>query len=344
MTSTACSVFETLTTLNLPADAQLADLRESNHLLGNRASLDEEWERSGYWFFRDALPLDALRKFRAPIRADLEAIGVVDSGSEEAVWNGASMERFPPANIAGYEPLPSMVHSRRWMDFLATPAVAAFFEQVLGAPAQWVAVAEMRVNPPGMDTSSGLFTYPHQDGFYNEGYRCITAWMPLWPVSKAAGGLAVAEGMHRAGYFHDTGQPPRFPIPAGAVPEDTWRTADFHPGDVVLFDRYLPHSGQCNRSERDFRVSFDVRCILPGDPVPVLGHVEAWEGGSLVVREASGALRTLRLDEESYVRGVTKGSALRLTPEETREQYQPGQEVLVTLEEDRVVLLREPKY
>ena len=331
-------------TMNLPADSLLADLRESNHLLGDRAALEAEWNRHGYWFFRDALSLEAVEDFRRPVREQLVGIGVVDARGDDVAWNGTPLDRFPAANMAGYDPFPALVRSRRWMDFLARPEISGFFEQALGAVPGWVAVAELRITPPGEDTSAGLFTWPHQDGFYNEGYRCLTAWMPLWPVSKAAGGLALAEGMHRTGYFHDTAEPPRFPIPEGPVPPEAWRTADYRPGDVVLFDRHLPHSGQRNRSQRDFRVSFDVRCVLPGDPAPLLGHVDTVSESSVALRLADGSIRALRLDAESYVRGVRPGSALRLPPAEVAEQYPPGQEVLVTLDGDRILLLREPKY
>jgi hypothetical protein len=220
----------------------------------------------------------------------------------------------------------------------------AFFDQVLGAKAQWVPVAELRIVPPWDGSTGELFTYPHQDGFYNEGYRCLTAWMPLWPVSREAGGLALAEGQHHGGYLHDRDHPPRFPIPTGAIPMAAWRTADYAPGDVVIFDRKLPHSGLRNHSGHYFRVSFDVRCILPGDTPPLVGWIVRATPDSIVVREESGGEQSYRLTETSYCRGLGRNAGQRLTLREVPATYLPGQEVMITIEDGAVRLLREPKF
>lgn len=330
--------------MKMSAAAAIPDMRVSNDLLGDRAALEKEWQRSGYWYFKGVIPQDALDAFRRPVLDALKSLGVVDRSSELPTWNENSLDQFPKAIFGGYEALPGMARTRRWMDFLATPSVVAFFERALGAPANWVAVAELRVTPPGENLAEGLFTYPHQDGFYNEGYRCLTAWIPLYPVSKAAGGLAVAEGMHLGGVFHDQTQPPPCPIPPGLIPDDTWRTADYQPGDVVLFDRFLPHSGQRNRTERDFRVSFDVRCVLPGDPVPVFGNIEASSADEVNVRALDGVLHKFRLTDDSYLRGTARSKAPNIERSEVAEIYPKGQEVLITYEDDRVIMLREPKY
>jgi len=121
--------------MTMPATAVLPDLRVSNDLLGDRAALEREWERSGYWFFRDVIPQDALAHFRAPVLDALKNIEVVNQVSDTPTWNGKSLDRFPAANFVGYEALPGLSRSRRWLDFLATPSVAAFFERALGAEA-----------------------------------------------------------------------------------------------------------------------------------------------------------------------------------------------------------------
>lgn len=320
------------------------DLETSNHILLDPRAREAVWNRDGYWFFRGVIDLDALAEFRRPVLDELKRIGVVDGARSEPVWNGLNRESFPPPTHAGYEPFPALVRNRRWREFLDHAKVAAFFEQVLGARAQWVPVAELRITPPWEGSTGELFTYPHQDGFYNEGYRCLTAWMPLWPVSRAAGGLAVAEGRHLGGYLHDTSRPPRFPIPAGAIPTEAWRSTDYSPGDVVIFDRYLPHSGLRNRSRDFFRVSFDVRCILPGDPAPFVGYLIAATSDSVVVHEENGSERTLRLTESSYCRGLGRDAGRRLTLSEVPGVYLPGQEVMITIADGEVRLLREPKY
>jgi Phytanoyl-CoA dioxygenase (PhyH) len=215
---------------------------------------------------------------------------------------------------------------------------------------RWVPVAELRIIPPWDGFGRSLFIYPHQDGFYNEGYRFMTAWMPLWRVSRATGGLALAQGRHRAGYLHDTGQPPRFPIPEGAIPGSAWRSADYEVGDVVIFDPYLPHSGLRNRSSNYFRVAYDVRFVLPEDPAPIVGAVVSATAESIVVQTEGGEARCFRLVEESYCRGIGRNAGQRLPLRDVPVVYLPGQEVMITLETDpaanteSVRLLREPKY
>lgn len=321
-----------------------SDLRISNAIIGDSTALSKRWERDGYWFFRGVLDLEALAEFRRPVLEELKKLGVVDEGRTEPVWNGRNMERFPAHTHAGYEPFPALIKSRRWRDMLAHPKNAAFFKSVVGCEVHWVPVAELRIMPPREASTTGIFTYPHQDGFYNEGYRCLTAWMPLWPASRAAGGLAVAEGMHRGEYLHDLSNPPRFPIPPAAIPMDRWRTADYMPGDVVIFDRKAPHSGLRNCSDHDFRVSFDVRCILPGDPAPLLGHVVTAATDSITIRQEDGREISVPLDDQSYCRGVGRNAGRRISLCEVASEYRPGQEAMITLENGTVKLLREPKY
>jgi hypothetical protein len=324
--------------------SMLPDVHVSNDIIDNPAERARAWERDGYWFFRNVLDLEAIAEFRRPVLEELKRIGVVDADSTEPVWNGRNMENFPAPTHAGYEPFPALVRNRRWRDFLDSPRVAALFEHVLGSKAHWVPVAELRITPPGEGVDGDLFVYPHQDGFYNEGYRCLTAWMPFWPVARATGGLAVAEGMHRGEYLHDTNNPPRFTIPPSAIPDGVWRTADYVPGDVVLFDRKLPHSGLRNRSQRNFRVSFDVRCILPGDPAPVVGHVVSAGVDHVLVREADGRELRLPLTDASYCRGLGRNAGMRIERTAVPAIYLPGQEVMITIENGAIRLLREPKY
>jgi hypothetical protein len=319
-------------------------LTDSTRLLGDRSALHAAWDRDGYWYFRSVLDAESLAWFRAPIMAELKRIEVVDLNEDAPVWNGRHLERFPPPVQAGYAPFPALVKSRRWRDFLARAPIAEFFREALGSDVHWVPVAETRVMPPRETCQDGLLTYVHQDGFYNEGYRCLTAWMPLWPIRREAGGLTVAAGLHRGPYLHDLQQPPRYPIPADAINADQWRTADYEVGDVVLFDRMLPHSGQRNRSKHDFRVSFDVRCVLPGDPAPIVGHILEATATGVRVRAEDGRVHNLTFDAKSYCRGLGRNAGARLRPLEVAQQYQAGQEVMITEEAGMVRLRREPKY
>jgi hypothetical protein len=163
-------------------------------------------------------------------------------------------------------------------------------------------------------------------------------------VSKATGGLAVAEGLHHNNYYHDKTQPLPYPIPPGAIPDEAWRTADYRLGDVVLFDRFLPHSGQRNRSEKNFRVSFDVRCILPGDPVPLFGTMISSTSDMIEFSDLEGKTHKLRMTGETQIRGTARSRANQIDRLSVPTDYPEGQEVLVTYDGDCAVMLREPKY
>jgi hypothetical protein len=314
----------------------------ANSALGDKDALSRLWDEKGYWYFKGVLDQDALEDFRRPILEALKALGVVKQEAKEPVYSGRNLERFPAATHAGYEALPGLKNSRRWQSFLEVPKIKSFFAAVLGLEPQWVPVAELRVTPP-KEPQPELLTYPHQDGFYNEGYRCLTAWMPLWRVPRESGGLVVAGGLHRGEYLHDRTSPPRFPIPEDAIPDAAWETADYDPGDLVIFDRRLPHSGMRNRTQDRFRVSFDVRCILPGDVEPVVGNITRLSAQSITVRTA-GEERTFKLDDQSYCRGRGARNGERVCPDDLSSLYGTGTEVMLCVEGSTVRLLREPKY
>jgi hypothetical protein len=319
---------------------EVGELTVCNSHLDDPQALQRFWEENGYWCFQGVIDLAALRRYRAPILKALKAMGLVDADEDEPRYGGRGLERFPPARFAGYEPLPGVPDAGAWEAFLAEPPVDAFFTRLLGVSPAWVPVSEVRVLPPN-EADPALLIYPHQDGFYNEGYRFMTVWFPLWASPRAAGGLALAGGCHRHGYLNDLEAPPRFPIRPGRIPNDAWRTASYQAGDVVIFDRRTPHSGLRNRSSDRFRVSLDVRCVLPGDPAPVVGWVEAVSADRLDVRDRSNHVGRYLLDTDSFCRAPE--TARRIPLSEVPQAYPKGRKVMLTLEGDRVRMLRIPK-
>jgi len=313
--------------------AAFPGLAISNALLDDREALDAEWERRGYWYFKGVLDREALDTFRGHILNALKPLDMVEEDGDLLRVSERAPAVFPDLMRSAL-PVPELLHLPYWRAFLRDPKIEATFERILGAKPAWVPVAETRAVPPGDDTGE-VFGYPHQDGYYNEGYRCLTVWIPLWAAPRSAGGLAVAEGMHHQGFLHDPANGD--PIPRSAIPEGTWRTSDYAPGDVVLFDRKLPHVGLRNRGEGLFRVSFDVRCNLPGDPPPVVGHVEAIDEVEIAVRTEEGALETYGLAEAKIRRR-------HLPPAELVRQFPVGSEVMLTVENGLVQMIRAPKY
>jgi ectoine hydroxylase-related dioxygenase (phytanoyl-CoA dioxygenase family) len=116
----------------------------------------------------------------------------------------------------------------------------------------------------------------------------FTCWLPLGHYTTAHGTLAVAEGSHRlSGYkrgVYGSSEckdelPPDFArwIDGDAASGGgVWRTADFAPGDVVVFDIRLVHASTAN-TRPHFRLSMDTR----------------WKPTALVLDEQREAFRAL---------------------------------------------------
>ncbi|MEX1206103.1 MAG: phytanoyl-CoA dioxygenase family protein [Dongiaceae bacterium] len=110
----------------------------------------------------------------------------------------------------------------------------------------------------------------HQDGFYGPALHLV-AYLPLQPTDARNGGLMVAPGQHRQGLRphgrHDHGVASKFltiaPEEVAGFPER--RQLRLDAGDLLLFDRHLPHSAAPNRS-RDVRFAITIRYSDQSDP------------------------------------------------------------------------------
>lgn len=321
------------------------DMKVHNDLIGDREALDAAWERDGYWYFKGVLDQGALGRFRDCYMQELRRLKVIDDDAATPIYNGTSMDDFPVPTPFGYGPHEPLIESRAWVDFTRDPAIAAFFAEVLGSPAIWVPVAEYRLWPPNEDRNATRLVAIHQDGFYNQGYSGRTCWVPVWDVTKEMGGLAVAEGMHKSGYFHDPEDAPLFPFPPNTIPDSAWRTADYAAGDVVLFDRYLPHSGMRNYSDRYFRLSFDVRLVPAVDNAPMTGHVLSVDPEGIEIRTDGGEVRALKFAPDTYCRDYgMPNEGKNVEAARIPSRFPPGAEVLIAAENGEVKLMRKPKY
>jgi 1-deoxypentalenic acid 11beta-hydroxylase len=112
-------------------------------------------------------------------------------------------------------------------------------------------------------------TPPHQDHFFvgpNDDFR--TVWIPLMKIDESVGGLAVARGSHRTGLREHVEQEDaesyvflgrkQKGVRLAAVDEE-WLTADYEPGQVLVFHSHAVHRALPNRSGL-VRLSLDVRC------------------------------------------------------------------------------------
>lgn len=301
----------------------MLELRQSNDVLGNRSATEARWAEDGYLFFRKVLPLDALMLVKHRYMEALQRMGVVAPGAEEPIWNGESLENFPTK-------VPELYQSKVWRELVANPDVTSFFSTVLGETAAFVPILYYRVSPP-----TNLASTPHQDGFYNEGLDFRICWIPLMDIDEETGGLAIAPGLHTGDYLHDPNDAPRFRIPAEAIP--AWRRSDYEVGDALIFHFKTPHMGLPNASDR-FRLSIDVRFLAESDPQPVLGILSEVDESYVVVRNQSdGSSVRLSLDDQSYIRDLTKDPIER---SRIRSAFHTGDEVLIKQVDGTVRVMR----
>lgn len=272
----------------------------SNHLLGDRAALDAAWERDGYWFFRGVLDLDAIGEVRAVFMDVLNELGVVEPGrSDVAIYNGAPLDNYP-IKMGGDPDVDPLLARYPAHSFVRDPKIKAFFEELLGDELFWVPNTEFHAVPPSGSGQPSRFNYVHADGANNKGLKLRVCWIPIAPIDEATGGLALTEGLHRP-RMGDFARPIAG-INLADVPQDSWRRAEYHPGDLLMFSLESPHSGLANRSDRFFRLSMDIRCTRKSDGVPVLGTLAEVDSNAIAVDDENGVRHVFRIDEDTFFR------------------------------------------
>ena len=303
------------------------EFESCNRLLDRHADLEAFYQENGYLFFRGVLDLDVVARARDEMLAiAADRFGLIRKGDVTARWTGKPLEGWSEESpiFAGI--------SRRLIEH---PSTMAVMEQILGEPACMVPNVQYRLYPPG-----GPVTVIHQDGFYSPGIHDFKpVWVPLVPCPREVGGLMVAVGQHKRGYFHNVAKPTPYPIPLGYIDEDSWATTDYEPGDVLIVHPYSPHGGMPNTSDR-LRVTFDTRVQSARRPSAFAATVKAVTPGSVTVLaddEQLGEL-TLSVDEGTFIRVRNPGVREKFAG--FAEYTVPGMHLVVVRDGSRAVMLR----
>lgn len=314
----------------------IAPLRESNDILGDRSALDAAWERDGYLFFRDVLDKNAVRQLRKVYLEEMEKFHVVNPGDETGRYNGGDLEPLPkfPRGIQ------ALFDRAAWREFAGNPEINRFVTAMLGDKPYWVPVVGYRVSPPGDAADADRFVYVHQDGFFNKGIPFRNCWVPLVDMDETVGGIAVAEGCHRADY-HSSAPPPAYLLKPHDVQMDAWRRSDYHPGDLLIMHLDLPHTGISNLSTDQFRLSLDIRVLPSSGPLPTIGKIASIDSSQVTVEEHSGDRRRFSIDEDTFCRVLGPD---RVPTEQIPNYLKPGDEVIVATEGDRALVVRPASY
>jgi len=317
-------------------ELDLAELHVSNEYLGNRAALDKVWERDGYWFFRDVLDREAVAGLRSVYLEEIKKLGPIDPDAQEARYNGKSLDKLPafPAGIQG------LFDRAPWKAFVAKPKIHDFVAQLLGDEPYWVPIVGYRVQAPREDQTKDRFAYVHQDGFFNRGIPFRNCWIPLVDMEQDVGGIAVAEGYHKS-LWHNTEDPPRYPIPVGAIPKNAWRRANYQAGDLLVLHLDVPHTGITNLSNDQFRLSLDIRMLPGSGEVPAIGTVLSISAEQVTIRTVGGEIEEFRINDQTYCRALGPD---RLTPAQIPLTIKPGKEVIVGSREGVALVVRPASY
>jgi hypothetical protein len=322
--------------LNLPdaADINALEIRPSrqfevcNHLLDDHAALEAFYDDNGYLFFSGVLDPQSVGEAReAMLDIAADTFGLVEKGDMTARWTG---QPYP----AWSEELPIFSGiSKRLIDY---PANRTLLAKILGEKACMVPIVQYRLYPP-----NGPVTMIHQDGFYSPGIQDYKPlWIPLVPCPREVGGLMVAVGQHKRGYFHNLAKPNPFPIPDSAIDPDSWATADYKPGDLLVVHPCSPHGGMPNTSDR-LRVSFDTRVQSAANPSAFAASVMAVTADTVTVKAEDPAVGTVTLavDADTYIRVRNRGK--REDFGQFAEYTEPGMHIVVVRENGRAAMLRE---
>ena len=312
------------------ADLNAADVRPTrelealNHLLDDRDALMKFYDENGYMFLRKVLNEQSVESARKEMFAVMARHELIESDAVEPIWTGKPF-------AGGLEESPEFSGiSKRLLEH---PDNLEIMAKILGEPACMVPIVKYRTYPPG-----GPITIPHQDGFYSPGivdYKPV--WIPLTDCPREVGGLTIAIAQNTRGYLHNIAKPTPFPIPVGVIPEDSWGTAHYHPGDVLIVHPGTPHCSMANTSDR-CRVTLDTRVQSAVHPGAVAATVVSVTPASITADCDGLGRRTFRVDKETFIRVLDPG--VREPFERFVEVTKPGMRLVLVRNGDYVVMLR----
>ncbi|MBV1688971.1 phytanoyl-CoA dioxygenase family protein [Novosphingobium sp. G106] len=317
--------------LNLP-DAEdlnvldvhpLREMEPSNHLLEDHAALMRSYEENGYLLLRQILNPESVAEARDAMLAVAAQVGLTEPGDSTGVWTGKPF-------LPGMEESPEFSGiSHRLIEH---PENRAVLEKILGERLSVVPIVQYRIYPHGPGTAV------HQDGFQSPGIKDYKpVWIALAPCDRTMGGLMVAVGQNKRGFFNNIAKPAPYPVPEGVIPADSWATTDYQPGDVLIVHPYTPHGARPNVSNR-LRVSFDTRVQSARNPSAMAVTVKSVTPDSITVDADELGERTFKVDEDTFVRVVHPG--VREPFNKFSEVTKPGMRLVLVREGDRVAMLR----
>jgi ectoine hydroxylase-related dioxygenase (phytanoyl-CoA dioxygenase family) len=307
-----------------------ADFEDSSSLISQPLALRERFDRLGYIFVRGIVDLDWIAWARGCYKEVLAAQGLVDPAVEAPVWTGKRPERPPSCDSLG---------DKVWRKFISQSPANDVVAKVLGEKPYWLPIVRHRCTLPSEPLALEADPVPlrHQDGFFNAGLDFMICWLPLMDIPRDRGGLAIAVGMHKKGYLHDTVEP--FKIPREAIPQQTWSTTHFRPGDLLMFHRAIPHAGLANHTDQ-VRLSMDIRVLPESAARPIIGKVKSVDTDSVLIHTDEDQDVRVSVTAETFIRNMNPSVRVELKSI----AYEGARVLAMTDDERRASVIRSIAY
>lgn len=313
----------------------MKQLRTSNDLLTDPSALRSRFAEDGYLHLRNVVSLDVVAHAKRSVMAWFEARDAIRVADGEPLWEGADISSLY-ANPAGdgSTKSPGLPTTRAWESLATHPSMKALYELVLGEPGVVLPIGDYQFTWPG---KPGTWDFIHQDGPYWPGLELFTCWIPLMNIDEKLGGIALVPGMHRDGSMLPdlaSGAKDARSIPNDRIPLESFARTDYAPGDLVIFHRFLPHSGLPNEHDR-LRLSIDFRIRRRSAKSPVLGVLVAGDDGTCTISADDGTRQTFEVSDSTLFIGPSFAIGY-----DSRALL--GERVLVTEIEGTALVIRQP--
>lgn len=230
------------------------ELVDSHAYRRDGRALRERLASDGYVFVRGLLPATNVRAAYAGVTAQLRGGGWID-GHDRPV---------PPPDAVNFREALGNPAFRRAVvspDFNRLPYLGplrALVAELLGHSSFPYPAKVLRTVYPERPPAVTRGRYIHQD-YGGAGVQdMLTSWLPLMDIPAQVGGLAVQPGSHLG-----PPQRPRLLDPR----QPGWATADYRPGDVLIFHCLTAHAALPNGSSA-LRISGDFRWQRADQPAP----------------------------------------------------------------------------
>jgi ectoine hydroxylase-related dioxygenase (phytanoyl-CoA dioxygenase family) len=263
--------------------AHIQPMRDSSSIAWDANALQERIAQDGYLYLPGILDRDHVMEARLEMTRRLAEQDHIEPGTEpiEAIAKQGTTVHFKPDLAWENKPLMSLLYSGRLMEW---------FARFFGEPVRHFDYTWIRAIAPGTGTPS------HCDAVYmNRGTsRLFTCWTPIGDIDLAQGGLMVLEGSNNNSRLRETyckydvdtfcenrpeingwkrgGHLTADPNQVSKSIGGTWRTGEYHAGDIVVFTIFTVHGSLDNQSNR-IRLSSDTRYQPASEPAD-----ERWGG------------------------------------------------------------------